>query len=127
MMLNDRLSRLERKVDEQNEAIKKVALYAIEILEENDRLWKHIMNDIAEKKKESYGQKIAEPTLRFRSKTPPPLSEPKSPQREQTLKVRKVIEGLNSDMILSMLKMEMEQAKNCTKACNRRYPEKLYL
>lgn len=125
MMLSDRLSSLERKVDEQNEAIKKIALYALEILDENDRLWKHIMKDISERKKEPYCQKIAESALRFRSKTPPPLNEPRSPQKERTLKVRKVIEGFNNDVVLSMLKMQFEETKNCAKTRNRRYPEKL--
>ncbi|KAJ1611279.1 hypothetical protein OIY81_1603 [Cryptosporidium canis] len=113
MILYDRLNNLERRVNEQNEAIKKIALYALEILDENDILWKHIMRDISTRANESSNRKIIDPAPRFRSKTPPPLEEPKSPKREQTMKVRKVLEELNDEIVLSILKKEAEQIKKC--------------
>ncbi|OII74662.1 uncharacterized protein cubi_00215 [Cryptosporidium ubiquitum] len=111
MILDDRLSNLERKVNEQNEAIKKIALYSLEILDENDRLWKQIMKDIFIKKYGSLHRKTSEPTLRFRSKTPPPLNEPNFIKEEQSLRVRKRIEEFNKDMVSSILKMEMGQSQ----------------
>ncbi|KAH8584711.1 uncharacterized protein ELE39_000662 [Cryptosporidium sp. chipmunk genotype I] len=109
MMLDDRISNLERKVNEQNEAIKKIALYALEILDENDRLWKHIMKDITMRHHGSFLQKLNEPTLRFRSKTPPPLNEPNLPEKEQSL--RRGTGKLSGDILLSILKRDVSQKK----------------
>ncbi|KAK9174413.1 hypothetical protein CmeUKMEL1_00815 [Cryptosporidium meleagridis] len=104
MLLDDRISNLEDKVNEQNEAIKKIALYALEILDENDRLWKHIMKDITMRHNRTSSQSTNEPIFRFRSKTPPPLKEPNLPEKEQSLKVRRGIEKFNNDVFLSILK-----------------------
>lgn len=111
MILDDRISNLERKVNEQSEAIKKMALYSLEILDENDRLWKHIMKDFSMKKCGSFCQKTSQPKIRFRSKTPPPLNEPNFIEKERSLKVTKRIEELNEDMALSTLQREIGQKK----------------
>ncbi|EAK88385.1 hypothetical protein [Cryptosporidium parvum Iowa II] len=111
MLLVDRISNLEEKVNEQNEAIKKIALYTLEILDENDRLWKHIMKDITMKHNRSSPQNINEHIFRFRSKTPPPLKEPNLPEKEQSFKVRRGTEKFNNDVFLSILTKEIGQKK----------------
>ena len=83
MNLSERVDRLEQKVRDQNDVIETVVTYAIGILEENDQLWKYIMRRRIEGIEFPFHE-LDRNKQKFRSKTPPPLQEPKVTPKEQT-------------------------------------------
>ncbi|KAF7456128.1 hypothetical protein HWI79_3288 [Cryptosporidium felis] len=110
MFFEERINHLEKKVDEQNEAIREIAFYMFEILDENDKLWKHVMKNMSEEINRNSCTSNSTSRCGFRSKTPPPLSEPKVSAGNQTANS----DGINrfdGKFAILKLKKEIERKK----------------
>lgn len=96
-MNENRINRLEKVVKEQSDAIKDIASYVLDILHENDQLWKYIVenqklniesNNLYSKDSHlsSKGRvrcsEQSQGKVKFRSSTPPPLIEPLQSRNE---------------------------------------------
>ncbi|KAK6587758.1 hypothetical protein RS030_81340 [Cryptosporidium xiaoi] len=88
MQLSERVALLERRIRDQNDAIEAIATHMVSIMEENDELWKYIM------RVRTKGREVPlcrpENNQKFRSRTPPPLQEPRAAPKEQAYCNRRV-------------------------------------
>ncbi|KAH7646963.1 hypothetical protein FG379_002654 [Cryptosporidium bovis] len=96
MQLSERVALLERKIRDQNDAIEAIAAYMVSIMEENDELWKYIMR-LRTKGREA---PLCRPenNQKFRSRTPPPLQEPRAAPKEQAYCNRRACDYKNESL-----------------------------
>ncbi|KAH8740329.1 hypothetical protein FG386_002841 [Cryptosporidium ryanae] len=97
MKLSEKVEKLEKRIQDQNDAIETIATYMVRIMEENDELWKYIMR-LKIKGKETPFYKLENNNQKFRSRTPPPLQEPKTTPKEQVYCNRRISDYKNDNL-----------------------------